>query len=53
MKAWVFHTIQPLEGDADYLEAFYSDDYVSISYGDYNGYGTNFLVAYAFATIWI
>ena len=24
------------------------DDYVSVSYGDYNGYGTNFLVAYAF-----
>ena len=43
-----FSYYEPLEGDANYMEAFYSDDYVSISYGDYNGYGTNFLVAYAF-----
>ena len=39
---------RPLEGDANYMEAFYSDDYVTFSYGDYNGYGTNFLAAYAF-----
>ena len=30
------------------MEASYSDDYVTVSYGDYNEYGTNFLVAYAF-----
>ena len=43
-----FSYYSPLEGDADYLEAFYSDDYVTVSYGDYNTYGTNFLVAYSF-----
>ena len=43
-----FSYYTPTEGDADYMEVFYSDDYVGVSYGDYNGYGTNFLVSYAF-----
>ena len=43
-----FSYYSPTEGDADYMEVSYSDDYVGVSYGDYNGYGTNFLVSYAF-----
>jgi len=39
---------QPSEGDADYMELSYSYEDFSVSYGDYEGYGSNVLLSYSF-----
>lgn len=38
----------PSEGNSDYLELSYSYEDLSFSYGDYEGYGSNVLLAYGF-----
>ena len=36
-------------GDYDYTEVSYALGDVSFSYGDYDGYGSNFLISYGFS----
>ena len=36
-------------GDFDYTEVSYALGDVSFSYGDYDGYGSNFLISYGFS----
>ena len=44
-----FSYYKPSEGDADYMELSYSYEDFVVSYGDYDGFGSNFLLAYSFA----